>query len=134
METPRAHTTPSGPSPIAGRRGERRWARSPGESWYRPAPMASDRPLLPASRLVGARVFNATGRRIGRIAELALDEASGAVAFVTLAYGGFLGLGERVFRASWAQLAYVPRRGGFVLVAYEPSSLPEARTEVANAP
>jgi hypothetical protein len=95
--------------------------------------MVSDRPLLPVSRALGARVFNAAGRRIGRIAELALDEASGAVAFVTLACGGFLGMHKRAIRTPWARLTYAPGRGGFVLSAYDPAA-PEAWLEPSNTP
>lgn len=104
----------------------REWVRPRGETWYRPAsPMPGDAApaptahpqhrLIAAGRVAGAAVYTRQGRRIGRIAEVAIDDASGDVAFVLLAEGGFLGFGERLRRLPWSALSYQAARGGYVL-------------------
>jgi len=104
----------------------REWIRPRGETWYRPAPpppgdpdpAAGDRPqhrLVTASRVADAAVFSPRGRRIGRIAEIAIDDPTGEVAFVLLAEGGVLGLGARLRRLPWSALSYQAGRGGYVL-------------------
>lgn len=106
----------------------REWIRPPGESWYRPATPAAapgeagpashataEHLLVAASRVAGASVYTTDGRRMGRIAEIALDEATGDVAFVVVVGGGFLGIGEHVARVPWSALTYVRGRGGYVV-------------------
>ena len=50
-----------------------------------------------ASSLIGASVFNNEGERLGDIKEVVLDPRSGKVAYVVVTFGGFLGLGEKMF-------------------------------------
>jgi sporulation protein YlmC with PRC-barrel domain len=106
----------------------REWMRPRGETWYRrvpqaatpaeasPAPAGPPRhALVTASRVAGSAVYTTGGQRLGRVAEIALDEATGEVAFVVLASGGFLGFGERLARIPWEGLSYDSRRAGYVL-------------------
>lgn len=121
--------------PKGGRPSEaREWVRPRGETWYRPAPpraggadpAPTDRAqhrLIAAGRVADSAVYSQHGRRIGRIAEIAIDDATGEVAFVLLAQGGFLGFGERLRRLPWSALSYQVARGGYVL------DLAEARLE-----
>src|SRR5688572_29801540 len=108
----------------------REWIRPRGETWYRPAPpqpeeagpAASDRPqhrLVMASRVADAAVYLPRGRRLGRIAGIAIDETTGDVAFVLVAEGGFLGFGTRLRRLPWSALSYQVGRGGYILDAAE---------------
>ena len=83
--------------PKGGRPAEaREWVRPRGETWYRPAPpraggadpAPTDRAqhrLIAAGRVADSAVYSQHGRRIGRIAEIAIDDATGEVAFVLLA-------------------------------------------------
>lgn len=117
-----ANDHPKGRRPAAARE----WVRARGETWYRPAPpkpgdadsAPDDEPrrrLIAATRVADAAVYSRGGRRIGRIAEVAIDEATGEVAFILLAEGGFLGFGERLRRLPWSALSYQAQRGGYVL-------------------
>jgi hypothetical protein len=106
---------------------DRAWVRPRGETWYRPAPPAPNdgapaaeparHALIAAGRVASAAVYSAAGRRIGRIAEIAIDDATGDVAFVLVAGGGILGFGERLRRLPWAALSYSTDRGGYVVNA-----------------
>ena len=119
----------------------REWTRPRGETWYRRTPPAaagrrtgaateagSRHLLVTASRVAGCGVYTASGRRLGRVAEIALDETTGDVAFVVVASGGFLGFGERLARAPWSALSYEPDRAGYVL------DLPESEVDALTAP
>ena len=112
--------------PKGRRAAARDWIRPRGETWYRQAPpeppeadpATADRPrrrLIAAGRVADAAVYARDGRRIGRIAEIAIDDATGEVAFVLMAQGGFLGFGERLHRLPWSALSYRAARGGYVL-------------------
>ena len=98
--------------PKGRRAAARDWIRPRGETWYRPAPPER---LIAAGRVADAAVYARDGRRIGRIAEIAIDDATGEVAFVLMAQGGFLGFGERLRRLPWSALSYRAARGGYVL-------------------
>lgn len=53
--------------------------------------------LLSTSSLSGDNVVNATGESIGSIKDLMLDTDGGRVAYAVLSFGGFLGLGDKLF-------------------------------------
>ena len=123
-----ANDYPKGGRPTAARE----WVRPRGETWYRrappkpgeaaPAPLdRRRRRLIAAGRVVNAAVYSQLGRRIGRIAEIAIDDATGEVVFVLLAEGGFLGFGERLHRLPWSALSYQAAHGGYVLDLAEAS-------------
>lgn len=127
------------PGPKGGFPGpEAAWVRSHPGTWFRPAaapaqdhPDPAGRPgraLVAASRVCNLSVLDHRGRRLGRIADLAIDEATGAVVLVRLAAGGFLGLARPARLLSWAALAFSPDRGAFVLSRSrkEAASLAEA--------
>ena len=50
---------------------------------------------LRASRLIGMRVDDANGRRIGEVHDLVVDANDGRVRYALIDAGGFLGVGER---------------------------------------
>ena len=61
--------------------------------------------LRPVSGISGASVTGADGETLGSITELMLDTDSGGVAYAVLAYGGVLGVGEKLFALPWDALA-----------------------------
>ena len=67
-----------------------------------PPPLAAH---LGASRLIKANVYDASGKRVGRIEEIILDRRTGGVRFVVIALGGFLGIGREQFAVPWHVLA-----------------------------
>jgi hypothetical protein len=61
--------------------------------------------LRPVGGICGASVTGAGGETLGSITELMLDTDSGGVAYAVLAYGGVLGVGEKLFALPWAALS-----------------------------
>jgi sporulation protein YlmC with PRC-barrel domain len=57
--------------------------------------------LMGADTLIGESVVNAQGLSLGDIKEIMLDMRSGQVAYAVLAFGGFFGLGEKLFAVPW---------------------------------
>jgi len=62
------------------------------------------RSVLAASTLAGDSVRNAAGEDLGKIDEIMIDIPSGRVAYAVLSFGGFLGMGDKLFAVPWAAL------------------------------
>ncbi|UVW27826.1 PRC-barrel domain-containing protein [Massilia sp. H6] len=60
--------------------------------------------LMGAETLIGDSVVNASEEDLGDIKEIMLDMQTGQVAYAVLAFGGFLGLGEKLFAVPWQAL------------------------------
>ena len=71
--------------------------------------------LMGASTVTGDTVCNADGEKLGEIKEIMLDTQTGRVAYAVLSFGGFLGLGDKLFAIPWAVLKLDPDRQRFVL-------------------
>lgn len=76
--------------------------------------VATDR-VITARKLEGLPVFGATGEKIGSIEDVMIDTVSGKVAYAVLAFGGFLGMGERHHPLPWSMLKYDSARSGYVV-------------------
>jgi sporulation protein YlmC with PRC-barrel domain len=63
------------------------------------------RRVLSASTLEGDRVVNAAGEDIGKIDEIMIDTPTGRVAYAVLSFGGFLGMGDKLFAIPWNLLS-----------------------------
>jgi len=66
------------------------------------APKLSDN-LYRASKLIGADVENPQGKNLGDVKDVVLD-SQGQIRYAVLAFGGFLGMGEKYFAVPWAAL------------------------------
>ena len=71
--------------------------------------------LLTAGTIVGDRVKNAAGDDLGSIDELMIDTRSGNIAYAVLSFGGFLGIGNKLFAVPWRALQLNPVDRTFVL-------------------
>jgi len=60
--------------------------------------------LMGAGTLLGEDVVNNEEDDLGDIKEIMLDMRSGQVAYAVLSFGGFLGLGEKLFAVPWQAL------------------------------
>jgi len=49
-------------------------------------------------------VINPQGENLGKIEELMIDVDSGRIAYAILSFGGFLGLGNKLFAVPWSAL------------------------------
>ena len=60
--------------------------------------------LMGANTLIGNDVYSQNEEDLGDIKEIMLDTGSGKVCYAVLSYGGFLGLGEKLFAVPWQAL------------------------------
>ena len=63
------------------------------------------RRVLAASTLEGDKVVNAAGENIGKIDEIMIDTITGRVAYAVLSFGGFMGMGDKLFAIPWSRLS-----------------------------
>lgn len=59
------------------------------------------RSTVRASQLIGMEIQNSQGEDIGDIEDLVLEAASGKIKYAAVSYGGFLGLGDKLFAVPW---------------------------------
>ncbi len=71
--------------------------------------------LMGAETLIGDNVVNGQEDSLGDIKEIMLDMRSGQVAYAVLAFGGFLGMGEKLFAVPWQALQLDTVNKRFVL-------------------
>lgn len=58
----------------------------------------NERPqVLSTTAIIGNKVINKSGEQLGTIKELMIDLDDGQVAYAVLSFGGFLGLGDKLF-------------------------------------
>jgi sporulation protein YlmC with PRC-barrel domain len=70
---------------------------------------------LSAGSLNGNRVRNAAGEDLGHIREIMIDVNTGRVAYAVLSFGGFLGLGDKLFAVPWEAMALDTHDEVFIL-------------------
>ena len=68
-----------------------------------------------ASKLIGRSVQNPAGEELGTLKDLMLDDQHGRVAYAVLSFGGFLGLGTKLFSLPWEAFALRPDGEALVL-------------------
>jgi sporulation protein YlmC with PRC-barrel domain len=71
--------------------------------------------LMGADTLIGDNVVNGSEEDLGEIKEIMLDMNTGQVAYAVLAFGGFLGMGEKLFAVPWQALHLDTTNKRFVL-------------------
>ena len=60
------------------------------------------RRVLAAGTINGDRVTNKANEDLGKIEDLMIDLESGQVAYAVVSFGGFLGLGDKLFAVPWS--------------------------------
>lgn len=73
--------------------------------------------VLAADTLTGDKVVNLQNEDLGKIEHLMIDLASGRVAYAVLSFGGFLGMGDKLFAIPWNALTVDTVEKRFVLNA-----------------
>jgi len=76
--------------------------------------MFSNSPVK-ASSIIGTRVVNAKAESLGEIREIVIDPKTGRVAYVVVAFGGFLTLGEKLFAIPFTAFDYNLTNNEYVL-------------------
>ena len=84
---------------------------------------ATDRPdgpgpdIMDAATLKGDNVVNGAGDDLGKIEAIMLDVGAGRIAYAVLSFGGFLGLGNKLFAIPWSTLTLDTNNHRFILDA-----------------
>ena len=79
------------------------------------------RRVLSASTLSGNSVRNTAGDNLGTIDEIMIDIPTGRVAYAVLSFGGFLGMGDKLFAVPWSALKVDEDEKCFILNVDKPT-------------
>ena len=69
--------------------------------------------LIASDRVEGTVVYDASGKRIGKVEQLVIDKAGGRVTYAVLSFGGFLGIGADHYPIPWPMLDFDEKLGGY---------------------
>jgi sporulation protein YlmC with PRC-barrel domain len=59
--------------------------------------------------LTGLSVYNANNESLGKIEDLVIDPQAGKIRYAVLSFGGFLGMGDKLFAIPWQKLSFVAK-------------------------
>jgi len=62
--------------------------------------------IVNADNVIGVEVKNNQDESLGEVQALMIDKLTGEVAYVVLSYGGFLGMGDKLFALPWSIFSY----------------------------
>ncbi len=68
-----------------------------------------------ASKIIGTKVKNLNGDRLGDIKELVVDPNNGQVVYAVVSYGGILGMGDKLFAVPWKALHWASDKDYYTL-------------------
>jgi len=71
--------------------------------------------VLSASTLKGEKVVNPAGEDLGNIEDYMIDLDNGRIAYCVLSFGGFLGMGDKLFAVPWSALTLDTVNERFIL-------------------
>ena len=57
--------------------------------------------LMKGSKFIGSDVENPQGQNLGDVKDVVIDRASGRIVYAVVSFGGFLGMGEKLFAVPW---------------------------------
>jgi len=64
------------------------------------------RGVVLASKIIGETVVNRQYEDLGEIHELVIDAKEGCIAYAVLSFGGFLGMGNKLFAIPWSAFEF----------------------------
>jgi sporulation protein YlmC with PRC-barrel domain len=71
--------------------------------------------LMGADTLIGNDVYNTANESLGTIKELMIQMSTGKISYAVLSFGGFLGMGDRLFAVPWQALTLDAQKKRFTL-------------------
>lgn len=74
-----------------------------------------NRRVVSAGTITGDSVRNLSGDDLGKVQEIMLDVDDGSIAYAVLSFGGFLGMGDKLFAVPWRALTLVRDEEHFLL-------------------
>lgn len=86
--------------------------------------MFSNSPVK-ASNIIGTRVVDAHAEVLGSIKEIVIDPKTGRVAYAVVSFGGFFGMGEKLFAIPFSSFEFDMTNNQYVL------QVPKSRLEKA---
>jgi sporulation protein YlmC with PRC-barrel domain len=71
--------------------------------------------VVPASKIIGEPVVNHQGENVGKIHELLIDAKKNRVAYAVLSFGGFIGMGNKLFAMPWEAFEFSTTKNKLIL-------------------
>lgn len=62
--------------------------------------------VLKVSNVIGMKVQDTEGKKLGDIKDLVIDPMDGSIGYAVLDFGGFLGIGDKYFAVPWEALQW----------------------------
>ena len=62
--------------------------------------------VVSASKIIGEAVVNRQDESLGEIHELVIDAEEGRLAYAVLSFGGFIGMGNKLFAIPWTAFEF----------------------------
>lgn len=93
--------------------------------WISEGSTPTDLRIQKASEIIGRPVQNDRGETLGEIKDLVIDPDRYRVAYVVLTFGGFMGMGDKLF-AMPASVLQMPGTGGFAQLTMDAGRLKKA--------
>ena len=91
--------------------------------------------LIASDEVEGTTVYDELGRKLGVIGYFLVGKRDGRARYAVLSFGGFLGMGERLFPIPWEMLKYNRDLQGYIVnvdkdflkdaPSYEPGTRPD---------
>ena len=78
-----------------------------------------------AKKVLGTKVTDQSGNKIGSIEDVILDKQSNSILFAVVGFGGFLGMAEKYHPIPWSALDFDPEEGSY-MVSYTKEQLQAA--------
>jgi sporulation protein YlmC with PRC-barrel domain len=72
-------------------------------------------PVVSASKIIGEAVINREKESLGKVQDLVIDTELGSVAYVVLSFGGFLGMGNKLFAIPWQAFEFSSTESKLIL-------------------
>lgn len=69
--------------------------------------------LRAGEEIIGQKVVNLDGEDIGEIQEVMIDALASRVTYAIVSFGGFLGIGDKLFAVPWVSLNHEEKKGVF---------------------
>ncbi len=71
--------------------------------------------VVMSHEIIGSPVYNLKGERLGKVKDFALDIDTGSIVYGVLDFGGFIGIGNKLFLVPWKSVAMLPSEGIFYI-------------------
>jgi sporulation protein YlmC with PRC-barrel domain len=71
--------------------------------------------VVSASKIIGEVVENRQKENLGKIHELVIDAKEGRVAYAVLSFGGFMGMGNKLFAMPWKAFEFSSTENKLIL-------------------